>query len=395
MEKDRILLISTSPFYKEKGSTLRIYAIVKMLAEAGYKIDLIAYSMGKDVSITNVTIHRTPAIFKPNIGANSITISKGILTFFVFLKTWSLLRKNKYEIVHCEDFEAAVIGRLLARQSQKLVYGLHNRPIDNLSLKNIDAPNFVIDLIWKIERFVVKKCDLIILNWKKYEDSPVFKGKKTIHYYDRVDITLLEEYPIPEGEYLVYSGNFEAYQGLEEFLNVYKKCNASYKLVLVGNPSELIKDLVVKKGLQDKVILTGLLSIAQSNYVIKNAVGAILPRIDGSSMKAIHYLMLGKPVIAKFTPSNAELLTDWHNAFLYSNYNQLMTILKKVSTKNFFRSLDAGVEQSMATIKLNWESEFFINQYRNALHKTEEVVIEPEPIYLEGEPEPIPVKSIY
>ncbi len=360
----KILLITTTPFYKEKGSSLRIYEIAKILGKK-YKVDLVTYSTGEYKKIPNVSIYRTTSFFKPSVGVNNVSFGKFFLDFLVFIKSFSLLFKNNYNIIHCEDFEAALIGRCLTLffKGKFFVYDLHNRILDNLELKRKVRNKILRKLILNIEYFIVKKCDLIILNWNKYSDDLIFKNKKTILFYDQINTESIEEYPIPKEKYLIYSGNFEPYQGLKEFLQVFKNKKTSYKLILIGEFSKEIENYIKENSLTTRVILTGRLSISQSNYLIQNSIAGILPRIEGSSMKVIHYLMLNKPVIATLTRSNEELLVDNYNGYLYKDSNSLENILDDVSIN---KNLNEGISKTKEKLIYNANIPIFLKSYEQS-----------------------------
>lgn len=357
----RILLITTTPFYKEKGSSLRIYSIAKVLGQ-GYKVDLVTYSLGENIEIPNVNIYRTPPFFKPFVGVNNISIAKVLLDLFILFKSLTLLLNNSYQVIHCEDIEAAFIGRILVFFSSKkiLVYDLHNRLLDNLELKGKGKNKIFRKTVLWIENFVIGRCNLVILNWNKYKSDELFKNKNTILYYDQIDIIADEKYELFDFEYLVYSGNFEKYQGIIEFLEAYKDCKVDYKIVLIGEPSIDVINFIKENKLSKKVYTVGRLNIGQSNYIIRNSIAGILPRIEGSSMKVIHYLMLGKIVIANNTLSNRELLINNSNSLLYSDTAELKNILgNKIH-------INGGSEEATITankIKDNWSSDKFLKNY--------------------------------
>ena len=366
----KILAIVTTPFYQEKGASLRAFSVIKVLAQK-YQMDLVTYSLGQDISLTNVRIFRTPLWYQPKIGISQISVSKLVLDFFVFVRCLRLMMTNKYDIVHSEDFEAAFIGRLLIFFSthKDFVYDLHNRILDNLSLKAKIKSGLFKKIISKVESLIIKRCNLIILNWNKYKDDRAFTGKKTLLYYDQIDLSAFKPHPLPAEKYLVYAGNFEPYQGLEEFLSVYQACSTDYSLVLIGEPSKSVGDLsVVNPELATRVYLTGRLDIAESNYLIKNYLAAILPRRgEGSSMKVIHYLMLGKAVIARETNSNKELLKDNYNSFLYSDAADLKCLLESLETSDGLNRISAGVKKTSEVIKDNWSAENFLKKYEDNL----------------------------
>jgi glycosyltransferase involved in cell wall biosynthesis len=350
----RILMIAATPYYEEKGSSLRIYSILRTLSKE-FSIDLVTYSQGQNIDIPNVRVYRTLSFFKPKIGVGKISAQKAILDMLVFIKCVRLIARNQYDIVHAEDFEAALIARVLLLFTNKFfVYDLHNRIIDNITLKK-NVSKITKNMILAIEAFVVKRVDLMVLNWNKYSKDELFQGKKAFLYYDQIDLFESQKVSLPiTSPYLVYSGNFEPYQGIMSFLEVFRQVDMPYKLVLIGAPSEEVRFYINAENLGKRVILPGRLSTAQTNYLIKNSSAAILPRIEGSTMKTVHYLMLEKAIIAKDTVSNRELLKNHVNALFYSSEAELMNILLNLETA--LPGLHDGVIKTAQTIVETWRS---------------------------------------
>jgi len=164
--------------------------------------------------------------------------------------------------------------------------------------------------------------------------------------------------------YIVYVVNFNPYQVLKEFLEVYKDIDTKIKLVLIGQPSDDIKEFVKSdKKLKEKVIFTGRLSILESNYLIKNSKFAILPRLTGSSMKVIAYLMLEKPVLAKNTLSNRELVKEGFNGFLYSNNKELKEKFARLIKGYKNPKIKKGVQETKKMILNIWNEKRFLKEY--------------------------------
>lgn len=362
--KKRILFIAPSPLYLEKGSSLRMYAIAENLSKR-YSLDILTYSLGKDFSLSNTKVYRTPKWFKPKLEVGKPTFSKIFLDLFIFCKAFSLSIKNKYDIIHCEDFEGAFIGYLISffNTDTKLVYDLHNRVTDNLRLNS--KKNSLKKISIFLEKKIVSKFDLIILNWNKYYNENIFWNKKRFLYYDKIN-TNVEKYPLPKEEYIIYTGNFEPYQGIKSFLNTFKEVKSNVKLVLVGPQNEDIKNFVDNNGLNNRIIFTGRLSVPKTNYLIENSLFGIVPRIAGSSMKVIHYLIRNKPVLATNTNSNQELIKDENNGWLYSNNSQLKLLLIKIlSNENEIKKLIGGVKETKKKILNIWKVNNFLREYEN------------------------------
>ena len=363
----RVLVIATTPFYEEKGSSLRVYSMVSKLSEK-YEIDLLTYNLGKDIELKNTRLYRTISFFKPKIGVGKINLSRIILDFLIFCKGLYLILSRQYSFVHCEDFEAAFIGYILSffvSKKVKLIYDLHNRIIDNLEISRKEVPfrSFILFL----ERKIIQNCDLIILNWQIYSKDPVFKDKKTVLFYDKLDLKI-EDYIIDNKKnekYLIYVGNSESYQGIENFLNLFSQVKSEFKLVIVGKISENINDLINTLELNAKVFLPGKLSVPHVNFLIKKSIAGVLPRIYGRqpSMKMIHYLLMDKITIANDIECNHELLRDNFNGLFYKNKGDLQNILSRLERDN--NALLDGVISTRNNIISNYENNDLLVAYSN------------------------------
>ncbi len=361
----KVLVIAATPFYLEKGSSLRVYSALKQLTKK-YKVDLVTYSIGSHPDLKNLTIYRTPQWFHPQIGVSNLSINKIILDIFVLFKSFRLILKNDYQILHCEDFEAAGIGFLLSPffSQKKRVYDLHNRISDNLSIKGLD---FLGRIIKPIEKVIIKSFDLIIVNWPHYLQTKTIKDKPKFLFYDQIKNNIKEVSEFKLKNYLVYAGNFESYQGVEGFLQTFASVETDLKLVLVGQPSSKIKQVIKQHDLGTRVKLLGKLSFEQTNFIIKQALAAIAPRTHGKqpSMKLVHYLYWEKPIIASDISANQVLLKNDYNSWLYQHERKLKQILKRLDTKGlkFVKQLKPGIKQAKQDITKTWTKEYFYLNY--------------------------------
>lgn len=360
----RILDISTTPFFKSKGSSLRVDAVLQYLSREN-KVDFVTYSMGEEKKYKNVKIYRTAKFFKPEIGVGKISFKKVVLDIFVFNISFRLMLKNRYDIVHCEDFEAAFIGRILHIfwKKPKYVYDLHNRISDNLRI--VDTKDGLIKCIEKIEKWVVKCFDLVILNWRLYEKDPLFKDQKKFQLYDRANLEL-KKYKLPTKRYVAYSGNYNAYQGVEVFLQGYAKEPHKFDVILVGNVSDGIKDLVKYLDIEKHVFYTGFIDIRKSNYILTNAIVCLIPKISEQhrGLKIVHHVMLGKISLATNIEANRELLKDGYNALLYKDDKELDKILRKIDKGyNPEKEMKKGIEETQKSTREIWEYRYFFSNY--------------------------------
>ncbi|HEY7417705.1 MAG TPA: hypothetical protein VH593_21160, partial [Ktedonobacteraceae bacterium] len=58
----RILILAPQPFLEERGAPFAIYHHIKVLLEMGFRVDLVTYHVGKDISLPGLRIFRIPAL---------------------------------------------------------------------------------------------------------------------------------------------------------------------------------------------------------------------------------------------------------------------------------------------------------------------------------------------
>ncbi len=367
-KSEHILDIVTTPYLIPKGSSLRVDSVLKKLAREN-QVDVLTYPVGEDTDYENVNIFRVNSKKDLNLGVSEISLKKIILDLKVLAKGLSLLRKNNYDIVHCEDFEAGFAGAVLSLffKEPQYVYDLHNTIVDNLRITN--KPKILIKVFEVISKFVYSRYDMIIANWKIYEKVG---KKKTFLLYDESN-TEIEKINIPtKNKYMAYSGNFKKYQGVENFLSVYSKVMPKFDVILVGDPTDEIVSFVKELKLEKKVHFTGVLDIKESNYILSNAEFCLIPRISGDQpgLKMIHHIMLGKVSVASNIPANTEILKDGYNSVLYKDGKDLEGILRDIDERNIqggdFKS---GIEETQRVISDIWSYEYFVNNYSKVYEK--------------------------
>ncbi|HEY1066762.1 MAG TPA: glycosyltransferase, partial [Pirellulales bacterium] len=102
----RILEIITVPFFTPRGTSFSSLERTKALSQLGHTIDVLAYPIGENVSIPNVTVHRTisvPFIRGLKMGPS---LPKLVLDVLLAIKTFWFLLTRRYDLVHVHE-EAA------------------------------------------------------------------------------------------------------------------------------------------------------------------------------------------------------------------------------------------------------------------------------------------------
>jgi glycosyltransferase involved in cell wall biosynthesis len=281
-------------------------------------------------------------------------------------------RNKSYVAIHCEDFEAAFIGSILKLfwNRTKLVYNLHNSIIDNMAINNIGG--IITSLVKPIEDFVLRSCDLVIINWKQYRNYRSIPDKPYFLFYDSVDTREQSlGLKLPK-RYIVYAGNYQKYQGIKEFLTVYAKLRTKTKLILVGELTKEVNETLRRLKLADKVIVLGRLPIEQTNYILKRSILALSPRTTGDQpgLKTIHHLLVGKITLGTYSFPNLELLKNNINSILYRNERELALLLRNLDKGELdMAELERGVRRSRLELKKMLSDNYFLTNYERVFNE--------------------------
>jgi hypothetical protein len=116
----RILLLSPEPFYQERGTPIAVSLVLRVYSERGDAVDVIAYHEGTDVDYPNVSIYRIKKLPFVRDIRPGFSWKKVFCDLLVFAKAISLLRRNRYEIIHA--IEESVFMAMILKIFFKIPY---------------------------------------------------------------------------------------------------------------------------------------------------------------------------------------------------------------------------------------------------------------------------------
>ena len=355
----KVLFIAPQPFFEWRGSPIRVGFNTQALAELGYAVELLTLPIGEKKKIPGVHINRVPNIFglkKISIGPS---FSKVLFDFLLLFKGVRLVSKNSYDIIHCEDSEAALMGIILKTVFKKpTIVNFHNRLSDNLRLHNCNA---LIGLGELVEHLLYSKSDSIIANSE--ELMQLLEKKHNVN-----DVTVVLDHiaanecepnlSLPDS-YVAYAGTSAPYQGVPLLLTAFRRVIKEFpdlKLVLIGEMSADVKKMAYDLGVNNNTTISGTLKIEETNYVLKRSLFNVIPRINGvqPGMKALHYLANGTPILATNLQCNTTFLKHGINAYLVEPYELsfaegMLTLMRDATTRRELRKkiLETAADQDI------------------------------------------------
>ena len=324
-------MIAPQPFFEPRGTPFSVLGRLRALSELGHEGDLVTYHIGRDVPVPNVRIFRTPKIGFIKSVKIGPSVPKLFLDVLVFAKSFQMLWNSKYDLLHTHE-EASFFGVLLAKLFRlPHIYVMHSSPPQQL--KNFEVTGFgpFVKLFEWIERRVVGSSDAVITICPALQDHVEQMNSLVPHVM--IENVGSDKYlnVVPQGrmaeidrelsalgnrKVVLYTGTFEAYQGLDLLLDsaqiVAKHCRDVTFLMVGGTPEQVeqLQTRVDQLGLNGRFHFTGTRPPEEVPVFIKAAHALVSPRTSGTNtpLKIYSYLNSGKPIVATNLYTHTQVL---------------------------------------------------------------------------------------
>ncbi|MFK7803667.1 MAG: glycosyltransferase family 4 protein [Anaerolineae bacterium] len=318
----KILMIAPQPFFEPRGTPISVYQRVNALSKLGHEVDLVTYHLGESPDIPNVHIHRTipvPFVNQIKIGPSWI---KPILDVLVFFKSFLLLVRGRYDVIHTHE-EAAFFGYFLAPLFQvPHLYDMHSslpRQLESFGVGNFWPLKQI--FAW-FENAVISSCAAVItidseladrvkqinpnVKHMNIENTAVSFSAATSSAEISTAEQIKDRLNLHDRTSVIYTGTFEKYQGLDLVVRsvaAVKDRHPTVKYVMVGGkPHQVqeLQDLTDELGLGEWIVFTGMVSPEESLVFLEVADVLFSSRIEGTSvpLKVYSYLHAAKPIVA-------------------------------------------------------------------------------------------------
>ena len=328
----RILMVAPQPFFQPRGTPFSEFYRIRAMTELGHTVDLVTYPIGEDVSMPGLRIHRAlrlPGVRNVRIGPSLVKLP---LDALVFASSLRRLLSNRYDLLDCHE-EAGVMGVLLSRWFRvPTIYDMHSSLPEQLDNFRYPGARWLRSLFDVAERFTVRGSDGVIvicphlrevvaeLDAEKpcflIENSPLAESGESAS--ETETRRLREELGLEDAFVLLYTGTFEAYQGLpllyEALARVSEKVPEVRLLLVGGRPEQVAsaREDVKRHGVGSRVVFTG--QKPPSEMPLYLSVGDVLvsPRAWGTNtpLKIYSYLSSGKPIVATRLLTHTQVLDD-------------------------------------------------------------------------------------
>ena len=324
-------MIAPEPFFEPRGTPFSEYHRIRALLELGHTVDLVTYPFGRDVSLPGLRVFRClrpPFLHEVRIGPS---LAKIPLDLTLALTAARRALADRYDAVHSHE-EGSFIGVLIASMlGVPHLYDMHSSLPQQLTNFAFSRSRTLTRAFSWMERFVVRRSRVVVVicphlqevvrgiepgvpavlieNAPGSGDTPVAGSGSRI----RAELGLAPDAPV-----VLYTGTFEAYQGLDLLFEAARHVVArrpDARFVLAGGRPDQIaaaKLQAERAGLRDAVVFAGQRPAEEIPLFLDAADVLVSPRSAGTNtpLKIYQYLRSGRPIVATRLLTHTQVLND-------------------------------------------------------------------------------------
>lgn len=325
----RILVVAPEPFYENRGTPIALRKVLEAASQRGYEVDLLTFPVGESVELPGLRIFRVGTWLPIRNVPIGFSIRKVILDAFLLPSILRRTGREKYECIYALE-EATFLALLLRRWHRlPVLYDMQSSLPEQLKQHAVLGGAAFQRLLRFCERWMIRKADRIVcsVGLRTYVLSiepgahvrewyfPCEPGELSTGDPDR----LRKELGIDPGSRVVlYTGNFEPYQGMRRLLDAAPTVISEVPntiFLLVGNHAG--SDLSLPEP-ADRLRKQGTLRLIPSQpkseipRFLAMADVVVSPRDNTSNVgiKIFEYMAAGKPIVATDTPAHRTVLAE-------------------------------------------------------------------------------------
>jgi len=371
----RILIVAPEPFYEDRGTPIALKLLLEALSSRGDEVDLLTFPMGEPIDLPGLRTFRVGVhlpIRKVPIG---FSFRKVLLDLLLVPAIVKLSRRWNYRCIHAVE-EAAFLGMWL-RPLHKLpvIYDMQSSLPEQLMGRFFFRIGVVQKLLRFFERWLIRGIDRVVCSGGLREYVLGIRPNASVHEWcfpgNPVDVPTEEVQRFREkleitvgSQIVVYTGNFEPYQGISRLLDAIPKVlselpNTVFLLVgfddscdshLLEQVHELCKQGAVKLiSRRPKAEIYRYLSIADV---------VVSPRESGSNvaLKVFDYMAAGKPIVATDSKAHRTVLNNDRAVLVGLGSEELSEAIKRLLKNREMAARLGESARAYAEKNLSWNA---------------------------------------
>jgi glycosyltransferase involved in cell wall biosynthesis len=324
-------MLAPEPFFEPRGTPFSEYHRIKALGELGHHVDLVTYPIGRDVALPNLRIFRSlrpPFVSRVRIGPS---LTKVLLDALMLPTIVRRVAKSKYDAIHSHE-EMGLVGVWLARWLRiPHLYDMHSSLPQQLSNFRYSRSAILRRLFAWAEDRMVHGSGVVITICQELQDTvdDMGAGERALLIENVMggDIEdppsvgprdIRQRWEIPaDAPLALYTGTFEAYQGVELLIRASALLARTHPqvrvLVVGGEPAQVASaraqaDAV---GASPVMVFTGQQPARDIPAFVETCDLLVSPRLRGTNtpLKIYSYLRSGRPIVATDLLTHTQVLS--------------------------------------------------------------------------------------
>jgi len=327
----RILMIAPEPFFEPRGTPFSEYHRIRALLDLGHTVDLVTYPFGRDVELPGLRIIRSlrpPLVRRVRIGPS---FAKVPLDLALAATAFRRAIAEKYDAIHSHEEGGAIGVVLSALIGVPHLYDMHSSLPQQLTNFGFSRSRILAGVFEWLERFVIRRSRVVIVICPHLLE--------TVRRIDaEVPAVLIENAPgagdaaeagsgravrtelgiAPSAPLVLYTGTFEAYQGLDLLFAAMRTVAAArpdVKLVMAGGePAQVdqAREEASRAGVGEVTVFAGRRAAEEIPRFLDAADVLVSPRSSGTNtpLKIYQYLRSGRPIVATRLLTHTQVLDD-------------------------------------------------------------------------------------
>ena len=322
----RILFLAPEPFFEVRGTPLAVLHMVRALAALGHEVDLLTFPQGAPAPVPGVRHLRSRRLPVGRVKAGPSLAKMALDVPFMAEAAWRMAT-GRYDVVHAVE-EAALLAAPLTRLfGVPLVADVDSSIPDQLRYSGFAKRGPILWLAERLERYTLGRSAAVVTVCTSLTEAVRARAPKALVFQvedpplvdgaaadPRAAMALRRDLGLPALPVVLYSGNFEPYQGVTILVDAARMVPEACFLFMGGEPAEIdaLKVRTATQGRATRCIFSG--KRPPSELPVFLALTEVLasPRREGQNtpFKVFTYLASGKPLVATRIPTHTQLLDD-------------------------------------------------------------------------------------
>ncbi|HUL78648.1 MAG TPA: glycosyltransferase family 4 protein [Vicinamibacteria bacterium] len=323
----RILFLAPQPFFEVRGTPLAVLHMTRALASLGHSVDLLTFPQGAPIPVEGVRHLRTLRLPVGRVKAGPSLAKMALDVPFLAEAAWRLAL-GRYDVVHAVEESAHLIAPFARWLDVPLVVDVDSSIPDQLRYSGFAARGPILWLAETLERHALRHAAAAVtvcasltegvksraphLPVFQVEDPPLVDPKAPPS--PEAVSALRRELSLGPWPIVLYSGNFEPYQGVERLLDALALV-PHVQLILMGGSDDDVarmKSEARARGVGERSVFPGQRPPSELPVFLTLADALVSPRAKGQNtpFKIFTYLASGRPLVATRIPTHTQLLDD-------------------------------------------------------------------------------------